>query len=478
MNSATFEMDAIYRAAKISASLNESVRRTPSRYIRFLPPQDAFARSTAKFRLLRLGNQWGGKTTVSLAIVDWHCTGKHPYQKVRPPPIEAWIVCRTWSQSVSIQAKFWALCDKTEIDPGTRFDPVKGFIGKNPCIKYRNGSVVRFKTSQQGALDLAGATIDFVLIDEPTSEAVYSELKKRLLRRNGTMLISLTPLGQECGYLQKEVEAGIIEDHHYPLRPEYLIPIGSDYPLLTEGGIPMDAEWCQRLRDTTLIDAGIRIDGEWETKSLERRFTAFNDSMIVDRFPELELTFSLGIDHGMKAWKQVAILVGVDNADKLHPKVFVLDEYCPDANSTSEFDAIGIVRMLTRWGLRWEDLDFAVGDRAYDARRYGGARKSNIELEYYIGQQIGYKPEPPLREAKRGSGGNDGSVDAGFRWLHKTMLRPGEFFINSKCHRLIEALRKWNGKDNDEKDPIDALRYAVWNYAIRQNPFSSRNKLP
>jgi hypothetical protein len=72
-----------------------------------------------------------------------------------------------------------------------------------------------------------------------------------------------------------------------------------------------------------------------------------------------------------------------------------------------------------------------------------------------------------IRTVKRGKGRGRGSVNAGCRYLHQAMVRPGHFFVHPRCARLLEALDRWDYSDSDYKDPIDALRYALQRYVFR-----------
>lgn len=451
-----------------------------ARYMLWLPHQRELLESLRTTKLLRIGNQWGGKSTAGLAEVDWRCTGKHPYIDVRNPPIEAWIVCASWSQSVAIQKKFWELCDRDELAADTVFDPMRGFRGKNPAVKYKNGSIVRFKTTNQGGLNLAGATIHHVLIDEPTEQRIYEELKKRLLRTGGTLTLTLTPINGPTAYLRELCERGAVEDIWYPLRPEQLVPVGRELPIRREDGVYMDDDWIQQTRDETLdLEEPVIVDGEWETRAVGRVFSAFDPrptggAHITEELPGGEFKLCLGVDHGQKDFKQVALLVGVDISDPKAPTVHILAEYVGEGNTLPEDDARGILAMLAQFGWDWIDLDHARGDKPYDGARKARRviRKSNAELARALRDELGLRAKrrplvPPIRQAKTGAGGGRGSVDRGCTWLHRAMLRPDGFTVHPRCARLIEALEKWDFRDNDFKDPIDALRYATWDYAMK-----------
>lgn len=470
--------------ARLVAATRERARRTIGRglgrALRWLPPQDAFLRDDRRIKLLRLGNQWGGKTTAGLSEVDWRCTGRHPFLEVRPPPIEAWIVCASWAQSISIQTKFWNLCSRDELDARTVFDEVKGFRGKSPVVRYRNGSIVRFKTTRQGGLQLASATIHVVLVDEPTEQRIFAELRKRLMRTAGTMLLTLTPINGPVDYLRELSDADAISDHHWPLRAESLIPVGSFEPLRLEDGTPMDQTWVDQIRAETLPhEEPIVVDGEWEVRVEGHTFKAFDPTIpgrhITDVVPPGDLLVCLGLDYGVKDFKQVASLVGVDLSGEF-PAVHVLDERIGDGMTTPEQDAEAVLDMLDAWGWKWSDLHAATGDKPYDAGKGKGiGRKSNKEMMSALRKLLKKRGQinpraklhPEIQQAKTGKGGGRGSVDRGCTWLHRAMLRPGCFTIQPRCVRTIEALQKFAMQDDDWKDPIDAIRYATWKFAMR-----------
>ena len=109
--------------------------------------------------------------------------------------------------------------------------PVVPGLHENPTVVFRNGSVVRFRTTNQGPEALAGATIDYVSIDEPTDLDIYRELDKRVMRRSGSIGITLTPINRPCGWLREMVEMGSITEVHARLTPLNLTPHGRPRPL-------------------------------------------------------------------------------------------------------------------------------------------------------------------------------------------------------------------------------------------------------
>jgi hypothetical protein len=447
-------------------------RQTADPLARFAwcPPQSALLRSTNRRVLLRTGNQFG-KTTVGLAEVIYHCLGRHPHKTVRPPPVEWWVVTATWSQSVAIQSKLWELLPKDEIDPSTEYDPVRGLRGRHPTVRFKNGSLIRIKTGRQGGLALAGATLAGLLLDEPPSSArLYGELDRRLTRTGGRLLMCMTPVNADVEWLQNEVEreGGVIEDLHFTMRPENFIPEGWVEPLRTETGELMDAAWIADQRSSVLAwEAPVVLDGEWAFAQTGRVFTGFNPSLHVvpnllrsEVAPIGKVKLCLGLDYGEDALRTAGVYVYVDDRGA-HPRYYVVSEYLPEGATTEDMDARALISMLARRGDRWADVDYAHGDKKYHGR---STAKSNRSMLRAVAKALGLAgvPKPAIRSAKRGQGSGSGSRWGSVRLLHDAMIRPGHFYVDASCVKVIEGLLQWQGGEKEPvKDILDALRYAV-----------------
>ena len=445
-------------------------------FMRWTPPQLAFLKVKNKRKLLRAGNQVG-KSYVGLAEVIYLATGSHPFgYGVKDPPLEIWIVTTSWAQGVSLHKKFWELVPKDMLTSRSRasFDPRRGFGKDNPAVSFLNGSIIRFRTTNQGAEALAGATIDHILIDEPCDLGVYRELDRRLIRTNGTLAFTLTPINRPTDWLKELVEEGIIEEVHARMVPENFVPVGSTRPLCLPMGIPLDAVWIEEQRRVVLKRyAPVLLDGEWETRNEAPLFEAFApDIHVTTEIPKGNIKVALGIDHGSgRNFKQIAVLIAMDTRDE-YPKMHVLDECPSDGDTTPERDARAILMMLKRNGLKWRDLDHVFGDRAYSGRGVGGlGRKSNKTLTKAVKKALSIKVsiplKPAIRTAKTGKGGGRGSVWRGCVWIHRSTLREGCFTVHPRCVRVIESMQKFDFRDNDWKDAIDALRYASWPWVMR-----------
>jgi hypothetical protein len=455
-----------------------AVEADPSRWMSWLPLQEQFLRDNSAVKLIRAGNQTIGKTTVALSEVHWRCVGKHEYIDVPPPPVEFWVVCAEVAQSIGIQKKFHEIAH-TYLADDCEFDEVKGYRGRQAVAKYRNGSIVRFKTTNQSSISFAGATITGgILFDEPPKSArLFSEAQKRVLRQGGVVMLALTPVNAPCEWLRELCEAGTVSDHHTVLTPDQLIPIGETEPLHaphpeTRQVVPMDAAYIEALERTTVAyEVPVVVHGEWEMRVQGRYFGSFDDVLMVsDECNAPTVSVVLGIDYGSKAGKQCAVLCLVEEADGgVAQRVWVWDVYVGAENTSLADDSRGILEMLRRNGLTWKQVDKAWGDRVY---MRGAEHKSNRDIMKELSRAMGIPDKalrPRIRTVKRG-GDSRGSVSVGGRWLHQLMVK-GAFFVHPRCEVVIAALNGWDFTDDKHghKDKVDAIRYALWDYIFHRS---------
>ena len=470
-------MPGLASLQQATAELKRRRIARPLDYIRWTPPQLAFLKDAHSPKLLRTGQQLG-KTWVGLAEMIFRALGAHPFLEVAPPPIEAWIITVSWSQSVTIMRKFHDLCPRAEIHPDTEFDPVRGYRGRHPSVRFNNGSIVRFKTAQQGGLNLASASLSACHIDEPCSERVYAEILARLRRagQHAMLGITLTPInGPPVDWLQTLCEAGKVSDHWHKMTPENLTPVGGA-PLRLADGTVCNAAWIEKIRAQTIPrEAIVTLDGGWEIRSAGRALEAYDETRHVSTiYPVGECKLSIGIDHGDGAnFSQCAVLIAVLEPDERskYPRMYVLDEYVSPNTTTPDQDARGILLMLAHNGLTWGQIDHVYGDRAYSGRRNTRSRKSNTDLETAITIELGIRSDslrPHIRTVKRGADRGKGSVDRGVRALHWAMVRIGHFHIHPQCKRLRQSIDRWEYRDDINKHLIDCLRYAYTPWIYRR----------
>lgn len=465
-----------------AASLIADVSARPLVWLHWLPVQDRYWRSQAGARLFMAGNQSVGKSTGAVADLYLHATGQHPYRYCAKAG-EYWLLCASWSQSIAPQNRLWEVVEKARLRPGTEFSAKTGFRGRDPSIEVQHvsgeWSIIRIRTTKQDTLDLSGASIDGALFDEvPKNARIYQEVIKRTQSTDGWVSIAMTAVNAPVDWIEADWKAGRIERIHTALTPEALIPIGRNRPLRTKRGRLKDAAWIEEIREKTPAhEAPVTLDGGWAFAMKDRYFSRYvsgrgDGSHVHTRIPSGQLRICLGLDYGSGPGKQIALLVCVlEPTGHGYPSVYVLDEYAAlDGATLPEEDAEAVLGMLARHGMQWGSIDHAQGDRIHMPGT--GSQKSNRDLMAEIGRRLRVPSQdlrPQIRTAKRGQGRGAGSVNAGSRWLYHAMVRPGGFGVHPRCVRLIKALDRYHPlSDNEWKDPIDALRYALDAYIFRR----------
>lgn len=448
--------------------LKKKVEENPLEYARFTPAQEEFLSCTEKFYLLRGGNQIG-KSYAGAAECIMRATGKHRFKTVASPPVQIWVICHSWSQSVEIQNRIWDLLPKNEVVDSTTFSKARGFHGSGtPVISFKNQSIIRIKTTQQtggsskGTIALASGTIDFCLVDEPCGPLVWSELVGRVLRKRGQIAITMTPVGVDCSHIKKLCDDGIMKDIRAPLNLANVTPKGCE-PLLSE----QDLE--QISKSYMEFDREIRMSGAWEGYAPHGViFKDFRPEHISNALPPPgDYQYAVGIDHGHQQGAQFAVLIAVKIPDPLNKTdqdyyLYCLDEYQSGA-AKAEIHAKGILAMLKRNRLEPNQIFRWVGDRPHRGDKYG-SRMSNKMLRAAFAHILGYPSGKgfTIHTAYKPAF----SVYYGIRAIHEIMQKDN-FQIHPRCKSLIKSLKNWAilksgqlDKNSQYKHGIDALRYA------------------
>lgn len=416
------------------------------------------------YRLIRGANQIG-KTIAVCADIIHEIRGTNPFRPRRfAGPINVILISESIEQMSgegAILEKLWDLLPKDEIDPRVRFVRGEGLRGvKYPAIKFIKGpgagSVIRLRTYKQDPSTLAGATIHAVYCDEPCPERAYGELVPRVFAHGGTFTISFTPTVNmpDQAWLRKLVEAGTFREHWIRLTEAATWCEGFARPRKTQADID---EFSKRLPG---IEVPMRIDAAWEPVMTGRFYTAFGSSC-VEPFDLGQLRGAylvVGIDHGLKAGKQAAVLVAVVDRHDAEPRAWVVDEVQSDGVTTPTQDAQAILDMLRRHGLRREDVDEWIGDRQTGDGQHLRS-KTNTDLRKELARLCGIKMEdfPWIHLPRKWNG----SLTYGGRLLNG-MMAAGHLKIHERCALISLALQKWRGgKMEPEKDILDAMRYAI-----------------
>lgn len=375
------------------------------------------------------------------------------------------------AQMIPLQKKIWELAPPGEVDPGNAFRPGFGITGNPPRVVFVDGpgkgSVIHIATYKQGSQRIAGATLHFVVMDEPPPEAMYAEIVPRVKHHRGQIRIGMTPTPDmpDQSWLRELVDAGQISEHNFGISADACWPEGALFPWTTpEEVATFEASLIEEQRE-------MRMRGAWDPVVTGRWLSSFLPSANVsaERPPESAF-YGLGIDHGTAVGKQAAVLIGVAARHSERPRVWYMGEYTTDEASTPEDDALGILEMLEACEVPFDAVDLIVGD--IDARsKRDDATKSNKLVRRELARAL----ERPTRDVQYIAPVKKfaGSVAYGLRLMNTLFARRDDdgrpsALIHPRCAKLIRAAQQFAGDSHDPlKDVLDAGRY-ITEMSLRQ----------
>lgn len=400
--------------------------------------------------------------------------GRHPAYK-RPRPVRVLVIGTSYEQMVPLMEKLWLLAPKTDLDPSCGFEQGRGITGKPPRLIFTEGpgrgSEILFATYRAGAQRIAGGQYDVVVLDEPPPESMYGEVRPRLLRRRGILLIGFTPVPDmpDVTYIKEKIARKKMEKHNFGLNEQSCWPAGFPAPWHWQEEI--DA-YAAELLD---IERGMRILGDWTPVVTKRLIRDFNEAIHVRDDIDIHRDLPgwkliVGMDHGTADGKQTAMLVAVWGGNTPRPRVIYLDEEVNDGFTTPEQDAAGVLAMLHRNNLEYDNVDYWIGDVPTGSRR-GDIQKSNRRIQRELARILGRSltgTKIIIEPTKR-----TGSLMDGARMMNALFFRRigGEdggpdgvpmALVRKCCERFIESLKVFNGDPfHPLKDVFDGGRYAT-----------------
>ena len=165
-----------------------------------------------------LGGNRSGKTEEGAKYVVDKCLAK-PNQKW-------WADAESFTDSVAIQQKkVWDICPKNRIKYGY-YNEITGFTNRK--LLFDNGSMITFKSYDQGREKHQGEDLDGVWNDEEPPFDIYREQNFRLLDRNGEMIITMTSLKGVTDLIQD------IFDDHDVIESQYAPGVNKELPRIID----------------------------------------------------------------------------------------------------------------------------------------------------------------------------------------------------------------------------------------------------
>lgn len=197
---------------EINEELAYQQRINPLAYHELLPMQEKFKQDIAKTKLLFGGNRSGKSEGVADYVAD---------KALNIPKQRIWIAGETYQDSIAIQQrKIHLLIPQHRIVYG-KYDQINGYTNRK--ILLDNGTLIMFKSYDQGAGAFASDDIDLIWNDEEPPHDIYKEQRMRLIDRDGEMIISMTSVKGITDLVEEIFEDyETIESEYAPLVDETL----------------------------------------------------------------------------------------------------------------------------------------------------------------------------------------------------------------------------------------------------------------
>lgn len=409
--------------------------------LRFVPSpkQQQFLETKHKRVLLRAANQVGKTTIGALKVVR--------YMRENPGCTVLVLAANHTAKTEVVGLALAEFASSADLEPRSDYNSTRGW--RNDQMRFRNGAKAIFRSAESQSTSIAGLTVDAAWVDEPPPMKIWGEVTTRVAVRHnpngpgGEMWLTFTPIGREVTWLRHIIEGDATANP--PTPPQ------EDWDQIV---IQLTAQDCPH-RSQASIDAqtasygpweyAARVLGAWEGDTPDRVFDGFDEDCVVDRVPAGAYSTGLGLDHGELAGHEAAVLPMWNVKQKT---IFVVDEYVSKSATDVDRDAKGIREMLRRHGRTPEAIDQARGDTNSAGKTRPGLKVNQLFEEALPGLRI----RRPRKDR--------GSVEYGVRLINIAMRR-GHLKVHSRCVNLIRSLRHWEGKDDDLKHILDALRYIL-----------------
>lgn len=192
--------------AEILAELERRRKESPIEFLELMPTQQKFYESESLIRLIFGGNRSSKSTVGAYAILKSALKSRK----------KIWVCGETFQDSIAIQQKKISdFVPRQEVRYGN-YDDINGYTNRK--LQFKNGSLIFFKSYDQGAGAFQSDDIDEIWNDEEPPLDIIKEQKMRLIDRNGKMIISMTSLKGITDFIRDYFEdCDVLETRYAPL---------------------------------------------------------------------------------------------------------------------------------------------------------------------------------------------------------------------------------------------------------------------
>lgn len=454
-------MDAIAEKQELLIEIETRRKKNPLKYHRLLPLQEQFKQDESITKCLFGGNRSGKSEGGADEVCDYALSN---------PNSRIWCCGETFQDSIAIQQrKIFNLMPRSRVMYGN-YDPINGYTNRKLLID--NGTLITFKSYDQGTKVFQSDDIDYIWNDEEPPIDIYKEQRMRLIDRNGRMIITMTSLKGVT-----ELIEDIFEDHEV-IESQYAELVDEELPRIAEKGeVRFYFLWTLENKhinqERTLKEAKLLTDQEIKQRiygipiNLSGRiYPKFNRNIHViswDDIPEGKFSLYNVLDpHDRKPWAIAWFAVYKTGS------CYLVEEY-PEKNFNDMLfddktydDYAKVIKAKTK------ELEGLFNCKCHKKIIDPNFGNKTIQLAERQGGQSRTTPRKEL--AKRGLHYTDGidALEAGHlkvrEYLHwdkkgdELVVQP-KLFIVDTCHNSIRHLSRYSRKDvvtpdGDVKDKV------------------------
>lgn len=296
----------------------------------------------------------------------------------------------------------------------------KAFNGERMQLTFAIGSTINFKTYRQDPSTLGGATLHWVLFDEPPPRAHRDECATRLLQHNGPEWYTMTPLRTNTGWIRREIwrnrEAPHVTVVKGSMRDNSQLSRDAVDRILASYASDI---WRQAREHGDFMDAAGLVYADFEARRI--------DPWPADRVRKLEHIWS--IDPGIR--NAAIITGGFDHQGRL----IVYGERLIQDGTPSEY-AHAIREECDRWGIPQADISIVIDPAA---RQRSQATGDTVQTEL---ARVGVNTITGQRDREAG------------QQQIRQRLQHHRMFIFKTCLGLADEADEFAWSMDDDEDDI------------------------
>jgi hypothetical protein len=172
------------------------------------PKQHEYMAAPSRIVLAAAGNRFG-KTTANVvwsiiqhAPIEMLPERLHEFKRERAPwlgdqPVTGRYIAPSEKSLLNIVIPAYKQWIPPELLRGKSWE--KAYTDKYKVLHFHDGGRLEFFTSEQDPAVMVGTSLDYVVFDEPTTQAVFNENWIRLADRRGAARFGLTPVNMQGG---------------------------------------------------------------------------------------------------------------------------------------------------------------------------------------------------------------------------------------------------------------------------------------